>query len=341
MGICIVGIITTARGRLIIDDEKIYTTGTFRNSLIHFDEVIGFQPDQHGNTVLLPRDKGARKLTISKYLQGYDDIVSWVHEQFADIHAEQLQEEQDDLLQNDLLGESAEERMGTFNKAKRWTFLLNWTGGLIGAWTLFYPHPYEVAVCASAVVPLAILLVGIWSKGLVSLRDDDSGSAYKSIYPDATIGLMVPAFALLVRAWAYNLYEFRNIWLPALVVAAVVVGLLLYGNRLYAFSRKNGKATVVTSCAVLLGYSYGIVVIYNCHFDKSQPSVYHSTVLKKRESGGKHTSYYLDLNPWGPRKDTEEVDVSKRLYKEVSAGQQVSVYFYKGALNVPWFYATD
>ena len=73
----------------------------------------------------------------------------------------------------------------------------------------------------------------------------------------------------------------------------------------------------------------------------SEPVPYAAKVLGSRISTGKTTSYYLELGPWGPRKESEEVDVGREYYERGSHRKTVCVYLFRGAFGIRWFQVWD
>jgi hypothetical protein len=95
------------------------------------------------------------------------------------------------------------------------------------------------------------------------------------------------------------------------------------------------------SAIVLLFFSFvwasGVTVFYNSYFDKSAPSVFRTRIIGKHKTSGKSTSYYLKLEPWGPRTSAEDVDVARSFYETAAVGSTVCVSLFSGALDVQWF----
>lgn len=88
-------------------------------------------------------------------------------------------------------------------------------------------------------------------------------------------------------------------------------------------------------------YSYALVIQVNCFYDNTVSEYYAVEVLNKRISTGKHTYYYLELSPWGPKQEVDEVSMGQELYNRTEVGDEVFVYFYKGKLGIPWFVVWD
>ena len=49
---------------------------------------------------------------------------------------------------------------------------------------------------------------------------------------------------------------------------------------------------------------------------------------------------YLELSAWG-QKETKNVSVGKNLYNRTEIGNQVTIKFRKGSLDIPWFEVSD
>lgn len=60
-------------------------------------------------------------------------------------------------------------------------------------------------------------------------------------------------------------------------------------------------------------------------------------VRGKHVSGGKHTGWNLELDPWGSVTERKGVDVGRRLYGAVSVGDRVCVALNPGALGARWY----
>lgn len=86
-------------------------------------------------------------------------------------------------------------------------------------------------------------------------------------------------------------------------------------------------------------YSYAGTYAANCTFDNSKPVVYEAEVIDKRISRGRrHTSYYIEVTPWGHHYDKEEIMVSRIQYDEIIVGEKVNIDLKKGVFDIPWYY---
>jgi hypothetical protein len=90
-----------------------------------------------------------------------------------------------------------------------------------------------------------------------------------------------------------------------------------------------------------VAYGYGVVVEANARLDRSPGIVYTATVQNKQIISGKSTTYELDLSSWGPKPETNKLDVSSSTYNQIQTGQKVQVKLKTGALGVRWYYLYD
>jgi hypothetical protein len=84
-------------------------------------------------------------------------------------------------------------------------------------------------------------------------------------------------------------------------------------------------------------YCFGAIAHFDVLADRSVPAAYQTQVLGKRADEGRTTTYYLRVAPWGPRHNSDEIEVPRALFGAISPGQSVSIHLYSGALHLPWF----
>ena len=158
-----------------------------------------------------------------------------------------------------------------------------------------------------------------------------------SAYPAILYGFMGPSLSLLVRSFTdFELLEYRDIWITISALALALTVLVVFGTR--ELKKLIDYLTLIALVGMTVAYSFGTCVILNCFFDKSQPEVFTSEVVSKEISSGKTTTYYLVLNPWGPRTKPERVTVTQYEYETTDEGETVEIYLKRGQLGVPWFF---
>jgi hypothetical protein len=84
-------------------------------------------------------------------------------------------------------------------------------------------------------------------------------------------------------------------------------------------------------------YPWGVLATANAVLDRAEPEVFRVAVRGKHVSSGKHTSYELRLEPWGPVTELGTVEVARAVYDATPVGGQVCAVLRPGALGARWF----
>jgi hypothetical protein len=329
----VIGVLDAAKARFVIDSDRVWTKGVFTDRELLFDQIAGYRTDDK-YIYISPLEKSFKRIKISRYFGGTAEILSWLSQHYPDLDEQRALSEKEEILANYELGYSVEQREEKLAAARKRSKTLNWAGGVVAIWTIFFPVPYEAAIVATLVVPLLCILSSKYSGGLIRLQEE-KGSAYPSVFS----GLFFPSLAIGLRAVLdYNILQYGNAWKGALLVAAGLMTFLLVRSKEFLF-RSPKKYGIVFFFAVLsLIYGFGAVVTVNCTWDRAAPTVYHAQVTEKRVSSGKTTTYYATLTPWGPQADVDDVAVSKEMYNRLQKGDDVRVYFRRGLFSIPWFF---
>lgn len=207
--------------------------------------------------------------------------------------------------------------------------ILGFVGNILFLFSISSLHT-EILMCL--IYPLLSIPIMKFSGGLIKFSSD---SKQDGSY-DISIGFLISLlFLFLISFFAYQIFSYKNLWLIIGIATLVMTTIIcLTGlNRL----RDNIRLQIIGVFIISLMYCFSGMMIINCEFDNSPPKIYNATVLDHRVETGKHTSYLLMLSKWGPMDERKEEDISKTLYKQVSIGGTVKVYFKKGLFNAPWY----
>ncbi|KLT66549.1 hypothetical protein AB669_05040 [Pedobacter sp. BMA] len=327
----VVTFLDAIKGKFVIDFDRLYNVSTMGNRELLFTEIKGYRTDDK-YIYIEPNVPHRKKVKLTKYISSAAEIERWLGERYPDLDRLKAEEEKEAIFANDDFGFSPEERSEKFNQASSVAKTVNIIGGLIGAWTIFFPNPYEIALWCCLAIPLLCIPVIKYYKGLIRI-DKRKDSPYPSIF----IAFLLPSAAVFLRGLLdYNIFDHTKIWIPMFVIALLMTTVFFIKNA----ELKSGKKAIGTVIAFILfslAYGFGSIIFLNCYYDRSAPKMFSSKILNKRMSSGKTTSYYLELEPWGERKTAEDVDVSKDFYFEVNENDTVNIYFMKGKLDIPWF----
>jgi hypothetical protein len=240
-------------------------------------------------------------------------------------------------LNTDITKLVPEEEQINPDKAKNLTSYLNNIGIAVSLWVMIYPHPYQVALTIALLYPLVTLYVFYRYRKTISLEDDDNKTITKQ--PSLITALTLPSFGLVLRAFIdYDLLVFTDSLLTwgiiVLVLTMVMVWIVSISSHKIGLFSKDSFAVIL----FVLSYSYGSFIMVNCLYDNSKADVYHTRVLYKHVSSGRHTTYYLTLDTWGQRTSPEDVSVPSSIYRATQAGETIDVYVKKGTLYSPWYF---
>ncbi|MCC5932067.1 MAG: hypothetical protein JJU28_22670 [Cyclobacteriaceae bacterium] len=336
IALMVFGVLDAYKGRLIIQDNSIKSISTFSNRELAFDEIKGFTLNEQ-YIFVEPTAKGKKRIKISKYIGGYNEILHWLIQNFPDLDIQNAILEEQEILNDDTIGWTKEIREEKLTKARQTSKLINWAAGIVAAWSFFYPTPYQYSILAAIIIPILALIVVRSSNGLIRV-DEKNGSAY----PSVIYAFIFPSLGLMLRAvFDYNIFDYSNAWLTSTIIALALLFLLLIKQKEITFKKKLDYLTVSSLALFLFAYSFGTVIHTNCYYDNSEPEYFTAKVLNKRVSSGKSTSYYFELSPWGQLSEIDEVSVGKGLFNRIEIGDEVNIYFRTGKLDIPWFTVTD
>jgi hypothetical protein len=147
--------------------------------------------------------------------------------------------------------------------------------------------------------------------------------------------LMISGFGLLIGAAGLNFIS------VGLLLPFIAIGTLASLAMFYPAARKNPRpaATLVGLLFLSALYGWGLSSSVDTVADPSVPQSYTAQVLGGHVShGSRSTSYYLELEPWGPYADVDtRMHVSSNIYYATRVGQVVCLALHAGALRAPWY----
>ncbi|MEP4531635.1 MAG: hypothetical protein ABJ004_01025 [Cyclobacteriaceae bacterium] len=332
----IYGLISTYKGKLIIQSDRVVEIGVFKNKELELSNIKGYRTDQN-YTYLVPKNTDSKHIKVSQYIGNKAAFNQWLYTNFQDIDTIESAQDVEEILTNEEFGRTVEEREDKLKWARLVARTLNAIGSILAAVLFFYPRPYDVVTLIALIFPVFILASLHLFKGLIRI-DQKNNSGYPSII----YGLIFPGMALALRSFMdFDILEYSNFWLPTIAVTVVTCLIMFSTTTELKFKKIADYVTVISILAFVFVYSYGGVINYNCIYDESQAEIYSSEVLDMRVSTGKTTSYYVELEPWGPVAEKEEVTVSESLYNRLEVGESVNIYLMNGKMNIPWFSVTE
>lgn len=330
--ILILGLIDTIQGKFVIDRDKIYVVSIFSKRQLLFDEIKGYR--LNGNHIFIEsKNEKKKRIKINKYLEKVNEIMDWLSEHYHDLDLVEANQETEEILDNVEFGFTITERLEKLESARKTIKILNWSGGIIGAWAFFWANPYEYAIMAAIIFPLVCIMVLKYFNGLVTIVEKKH-----TAYPSLLWAFLPSCFALFFRGLSdFHVFDFTQVWTPFFFVVLTFILLITIIYKTFSFKKASDNSTGFIFLIFILSYSYGAIITLNCLYDQSIPEQYSSTILNKRETTGKSTTYYLELAPWANQKENIEISVSKDLYIKFDQNEKVNILLMQGRFDIPWF----
>ncbi|WP_026209592.1 hypothetical protein [Cytophaga aurantiaca] len=330
--VVVLGLIDTIKGKFVIDTDRIYTTNVFNKRMLLFNEIKGFRVEDK-YIFVESAVKNKKRIKISTYYGKCDEIKDWLYQHYDDLAIVNILAEEKVILQDVEFGRSVEERESRLLKARKICMVLTIASIVVGLWAFIWPYPYGIVMTALVAFPLIAILLVKTSNGLIRLEDKKD-----SAYPSVMLSIAIPGFMLLFRSLLdYNLLDYSNTFLPAILTAIFLSAIGYVGNKEFSAEKVSGYLSTIGIAVFIFCASYGGLIFLNCYYDQSAEQIFPAQVLSKRESSGKHTSYYVELAAWGEQKEAEEVSISSDLYEQFEKGDIALVYLRKGLFDIPWF----
>jgi hypothetical protein len=330
------GLISVVRGKVIIDEKKVIEVGIFKSKEIEISQIKGFRSNEY-YTHLIPIDDDLPKIKISQYYGDMNSFQQWLLRNYSDLDALERKQEEEDILKNEEFGLTIEEREGKLKSAKIAAGVINAAGIILAILLFFYPRPYQIVTLCAIIFPIIVIGSLYVFKGLIRVDQKPNSG-----YPTILYALVFPGMAFAARSsMDFDILEYSNFWLPAMFATVISLFIMLSSTTELNFKKGADYATAISLFGFLFVYSYGGVINYNCIYDKSKTEIFTSEIKDMRISTGESTSYYIDLQPWGPLKEADDVSISKRLYEQLTVGGTVNIHLNKGKMDIPWFTVTE
>lgn len=318
------------RSRLIIDGTRVLVQGALRTQEFDRGDVEGYRTCQgryQAFRVIFLKN-GARKISLMSYATD-DSLREWFAG-LTDLDARDREQLLSKIDADQELGATPQERRDALSRAKRMNIAAWVIDGAAAAGFVWGPPQYRLAaMLILALAPVAAAYVLYRQPllyGVFKAKSDPRG--------DVSPLLMISGFGLLMGAADVNFISTQML-LPFIGIGALVL-LVLY----YPGARRSPRlAGTLVGLVVLSGfYGWGLAAGVDTAADKSAPQSYTAQVLGGHVVHGKSTSYYLELEPWGPYETVEnQMKVSAATYYAARQGEIVCLALHRGALRIPWY----
>ncbi|MFZ6875680.1 hypothetical protein ACO0LF_26740 [Undibacterium sp. Di27W] len=277
---------------------------------------------------LIPLDPQEKKIQIARMLNTDAAFQSWM-DGITDLDAQEQQKQLDEIAADSNLGSSKAERLQRLETAKRHAKLANGAALVFSFWLIVFPEPYDLLVLFNLILPWLALLMMKLANGMYQLDAKPT-----DVKPNLALMIIMPCVALMSRSMAnINLVNHSAALLTALACGLVLLTLGLLVDR----ALRSKFVMILFMVVMFCVYGYGGVTLVNVRLDHAATTSYQVQVLSKRISNGKSTSYHLQLAPWGPIRQSEDVTVDSTIFRSIAAGGMACVDLHRGGLHMPWY----
>lgn len=325
---------TSLRRKITITNNSIIYRSMFTTKELPLTEIKGYRSYAKGY-LIEPLSPEYPRLSLRDYTDfaRSSQLINWVHTNIKDLNAQDLQTARQQLIQDETLGNSKEERERLHKNAIGVAIFYNVIGSIAALMNVFFSSQFSSIVLLLA--PLTGIFLLYTYKGLIKFFSNGSRSVYASVYP----GIFISGGCLLFHSLKYyKILHVQQLYLPTLI-AAFIIMLLIY---------KKGINTAVGSTKFQVGimllaalvYGFGFIREINGGFDRSTALTYPAAIKKHYTTRGKYgkLSYYLVLSPWGPKTSITKTAVSQDFYYLHHNGDSITVELRQGLLHIPWYW---
>ena len=324
------------QSRTVLYADRIGFQCVFSTKTFPRDELSGWRVLPTSPPTLVLQRKGGDSFKTSLVFRVDDEFSDWfdsipcLDEKEAAVSEASVAAE---IHNDERFGATPSEKSETLRKARKTAKVLSTTSIVAAIWGLFYPHPYDISILLLALLPCIGIEIMRRSHGL--FRADELKN---DAHPTVAYALLGPGLVLTLRA-VLDYEVLQSAYAAALYA---LVGCALFAAVLFFDpTQRSRRGTLPVFFLVGVAYGYGVVVEANARLDRSPGIVYTATVQNKQIISGKSTTYELDLSSWGPKPETNKLDVSSSTYNQIQTGQKVQVKLKTGALGVRWYYLYD
>jgi hypothetical protein len=311
--------------------SRIESRDLFRTHMLSRQDILGRRILQQRNgppyLVLVPRNSSLKQMRIAQ-LYDFDATFQDWKASLPDLDEEEVHAGEQEILNNEEIGATPDDRMEALSRGKRLCRFLNVATVAVGAWAAFYPRPYHLVVFLLVLLPWVALAITARSGGLFRID-----SKKNDPHPNVALPFIMPGLLLMLRVTTdMKLLDWRGPLYLSVALACILGTAAVIADR----SLGKRRSTAVLLFVLSISYGYGASMEANALLDHSVTSIYHARVTGKHISSGRHTSYNLYLAPWGPKQDRDVVSVSRLFYDSVRPGDDVCLALHDGFMHMPW-----
>lgn len=193
----ILGLVDAKKSKVIIEDERIILKELFVFKSLKFEDIKGFELNRKA-ICFFPSKKRRKIICIPKLIENFEEFLKWSNDNFRNLTLEKEREQEKAILDNDKYGKTVGERNDVLKKYRKLVKVINLIFIFICFSLLFIPYYYKLQLIVVILIPVLILIIVKFSKGLIILYNPES-----KVNPDMSIVLIIPGCVLTLRVTWY------------------------------------------------------------------------------------------------------------------------------------------
>lgn len=228
-----------------------------------------------------------------------------------------------------------EQDLNQLKSLKKMALLVNVLGCILGLTISLSPYFKEVLIYISFIYPVFCIFLVRYNKCLISLEPE-----IRPNLPTISIGFMFSCFGIIGISFIdYNVIDYKNVWLPSIVIAILILTIYYFNNFIKLISKKGSLIYNLFIILLIEAFCFSSVILINCMYDKSSAQIYETTILRKIEKKRKGgSSYYLVLEDWNNKFREKKIEVDYKKYYSSFKGEKLKVAEKQGKFDIPWYY---
>lgn len=281
---------------------------------------------------------GAKNVKLSISNDHQERFLNWFEKQrLIDTHIKKRAQEKSELLNNERLGDSREQRSKQLTRINQLTKRIGYASIALSLLIILLPVWHTPFIVLAILTPFALIAFPIRYSGVIAFY-----APYRSIKPTMALPYIVLMITLGIRSSIdYHILEWQDVWVPFTLCSLLIMMCIIYSFKEIHKNFIQLVSIILVSCF----YGYGTIISLNGILDTSKSTIQYVSVMDKSKSGGysvnSRVSYHLDLAPWGERTEVEDFSVSKWVYDKAYKGGSVIIYINDGGLGIKHFHIVN
>ncbi len=325
------------RTRLVLDGNSIDFRSVFRTYTATRDQIEGFRSirTRYGYLTRCYLNDNRGTFSIPGNITKQSGVQEWFQTltNLDTLDAEHIKSE---ISQQQIAASGQADPSVALGNAKTLMLFLCVLGVAAAVLAFLQTRPFFlVSIVVLWLLPVVAIFLLYRSPLLYAVFKQKADPRAELIFP-----ISISAFGLLFALSAGDSAHIADF--HKLLTSGAIVFLCLAAALLRPALNSPSRIGSLIALLLFAGlYSIGFVHTADTVPDRSIAQPYQAQVMRRYETHGRSTSYYLSLAPWGPMTNGNSVEVSYHIYHSTNVGDTVCIGLHPGYLRAPWYTLTN